>query len=406
MSSHLPTSDCVISGEILSVEGSKVTISQTFEHCSLTNRFTIYGTREQPLFQLSEIEKLLGEINLHGTVASYDADEKVVRNVVYASTGKQRAIFLTEEGIMTLMHHVRASEIAKMFRRWVAKIVKTIILEIRCEVPAASQKLVQDAETARIAAEVKASAAEAALEKEREANETLKRQIKSKHQKGQSVYLLRNASDRHRNLWKIGKTRDLSVRTLQYSTAMPDGADLVHCCHTRDSSVVERVVHHILDKYRYEDNREWFQGDAEYFARVMDCVVVFVDGMTDAGDAVVGYKLDTRLCKLMKRVFTSTVDGDESDGSTGSTVIIQGNVTGDVNVNFIMSENVVSRFIEEKLERSESKGDRLWRSTINEIFSQWYNRRRRDNPKLAVLRPKKASLQLQEAGGTRLGIAG
>ena len=200
------TSDCVISGEILSVEGSKVTISETFKHGPLTNQLTIYGTREQPLFRLSEIEKLLGKSNLRGTVANYDADEKVVR-IVYTSTGNKEAIFLTEEGIMTLMHNVRGSNIAKTFRRWVAKVVKKIMLEGRYEL---QQKSLEEAKKiTEDALVIKANAEKQAIETfERQHNLLLRR-----HRKGQSAWYLALVAQREEcDVYKAGSTDNLQSR--------------------------------------------------------------------------------------------------------------------------------------------------------------------------------------------------
>ena len=60
---------------------------------------------------------------------------------------------------------------------------------------------------------------------------------------------------------------------------MPDGCETVHCIRTCDAGLVEKIVHRILDDYRYDPNREWFQGDAELFARVVNAAARFVEGL-------------------------------------------------------------------------------------------------------------------------------
>ena len=77
----------------------------------------------------------------------------------------------------------------------------------------------------------------------------LKRRLKNKHQKGETVYIARNPADADRNLYKIGHTKDLSKRSGQYATAMPDGAEIVHRVQTCNAHLVERVVHHVLAKW-------------------------------------------------------------------------------------------------------------------------------------------------------------
>jgi hypothetical protein len=174
--------------------------------------------------------------------------------------------------------------------------------------------------------------AKSALEKERGLIADLRRRIKDHHQKGNCVYLLRNAADLRRKLWKIGMTRDLSKAECQYGTAMLDGAEIVHCRHTSDSRLVESLVHHILGDFRDEDNREWFQGEPEVFARVIDVAVNFVDGMVDVVDNVVEFNLDEKIAKLMRcaRNFDSG-EGNTSDGSTSS-VMVNNSAGGVVNI--------------------------------------------------------------------------
>jgi prophage antirepressor-like protein len=266
-------------------EGSQVAIRETFKHGPFSTRLTIYGTRDQPLFRLREVEQLLGKTNLLPTVKHFDNDEKV-RKIVSTPGGNQEVIFLTEDGIISLMHIVRSSAIAKAFRRWVSQVVKKIMLEGRYEVPAASEKLIQDAETARLAADEARLAAEREaaemkrqLEKKNQECEKLKREAGNKHHRGHCIYLLRNPADRSRNLTKIGRTQDLSMRETSYHTGMPDGVDILHCCHTSDSKLAEQLVHHALKEYRYDDNREWFQGDPELFAHTIDFVTSVVDNL-------------------------------------------------------------------------------------------------------------------------------
>ena len=213
----------------------------------------------------------------------------------------------------------------------------------------ASHEQLQASERARMAAERRALEAEeaatkamAALAKLEDEKEGLKRKLENKHQKGQTVYIARNPADRDRSLYKIGHSKNVSKRSGNYCTSMPDGVDIVHRVLTSDSHLAERVVHHILDVHRYDANREWFQGDPNFFARVVDCVVEFIDGMVEAGDTIVEHKLDTQLRTLMRRTLDQR-PGKESDASGGPTVIIHGDVNvGDL---YIGDRDVVSHFL-------------------------------------------------------------
>ena len=272
--------DRIQPSDLVNMEGSTLTIRESFNHGTCLSELTIFGTPEQPLFQLSEVENVLGMTNLRSTVESYGDDEKVVR-MVCSPTVTYLVTFLTEEGIITLMDDLRHSPVAKTFRRWVTNVAKRIMTED---------------------AEQKARAAEAALKREQEVNENLKRQLGKKHEAGETVYIVRNPSDAQRSLYKIGKSKDLKKRTQQYNTAMPDGSETVHCVRTCDAHLVERIVHHILDDYRYNPNREWFQGNAELFARVVNAAARFVDGLTASVEKAEAFKIDEEMTNLMERL--------------------------------------------------------------------------------------------------------
>jgi len=146
--------------------------------------------------------------------------------------------------------------------------------------------------------------------------------LKNKHQKGETVYIARNPADSERNLYKIGRTKDLDNRTGQYATAVPDGVEIIHRIATCDSHLVEKVVHHILDVHRYDANREWFQGDPELFRRVVNAVAHFVDGLTDSLHNVNGLKFD----EIMKRCVNKLKNFDDGDGASDSSTATQSSI--------------------------------------------------------------------------------
>jgi prophage antirepressor-like protein len=288
--------------------------------------------------------------------------------------GKQNVLVMSERAVYKFVNRSDKPE-AEPFQDWVADILRTIRLEGRYELPSASQKLLTDAETARaaaeaarVAAEKKAQAAEAALIKEREENESLKRRLKNKHQKGQTVYIARNPADRERELYKIGHSKDVCKRSGQYSTAMPDGVDMVHCVKTCDANLVERVVQHILDVYRYEANREWFQGDADLFRRVLDAVVSFVDGLTASLDNVTEAKFDERVKKVMRRLQHHDEDGNDSDSST-----VTVNTNGDGNtIHVNVTVCPVKDFFQKHLRRSANSRKVLLWTDVFKLYKREY----------------------------------
>ena len=240
----------------------------------------------------------------------------------------------------------------------------------------AQTKLLQDAEESRQreeAAQKEASEAKAALEREKAKTESLKRQLKDRHEVGESVYLIENAADDERKLYKIGKSQDLSRREKNFETALPDGTNTLHCRHCTNSTLVEKIMHHILAKYRYKPIREWFQGPAKYFAKLLDAVVDFVDGLVEAGENIQEFDFNKRLEKLIRKARNYDADdvADLSEASSSDSVLV---VTGGTN-NIVVNVNHLvpaKRFIRECLVRARPPEEhQVEYSFISEKFREW-----------------------------------
>jgi prophage antirepressor-like protein len=86
----------------------------------------IIGTPENPLFQATQIAKLLEIRNIHSSICNFDIDEKVLRPTDTLG-GPQEIAFLTELGLYRLLGR-SAKPIAKQFQKWVANVIKEIRL--------------------------------------------------------------------------------------------------------------------------------------------------------------------------------------------------------------------------------------------------------------------------------------
>jgi len=335
------------------LEGNDVvTRKQTFALGPNQHQIRIAGPNENLWFVAKDVGDALGIKNMRDALKNYkDGKEKGV-----ASTdthgGKQKLLVMSERAVYKFINRSDKPE-AEPFQDWVAEVLHTIRVAGRYELQTSSQKLLQDAETARLAAETARLAAEKeakdadtarlaaekeakeakeALEKERLEKEDLKRRLKNKHQRGHCVYLLRNPADRERNLWKIGRSKDLSKRECQYQTPLPDGVDIAHCRHTSDSKLAESLVHHALSDYRYTDNKEWFEGDPEVFAHVVDVAVAVIDNLPFTVASVVQSKLRDKIRREFSRARRFDLeDGNETDASNSS-IVINANNVGTVNV--------------------------------------------------------------------------
>jgi len=117
---------------------------------------------------------------------------------------------------------------------------------------------------------------EQAVREEKRRGEALMEKLTGKYAPGERVYVMKNSVYGPENLFKIGRTKDLTKRLQTYNTGNPEGDVTIiyekRCC---DSRLVESMVHHILDSFRYEDNREYFRCDIRC---IRDAIEHSVDG--------------------------------------------------------------------------------------------------------------------------------
>lgn len=90
----------------------------------LDNTFTIYGTKEEPLFLAKDVAKWIEHTDPSKMVRSVDEDEKV-KNIVPTPGGPQEMQLLTEDGLYEVLMQSR-KPIAKQFKKEVKHILKNI----------------------------------------------------------------------------------------------------------------------------------------------------------------------------------------------------------------------------------------------------------------------------------------
>ena len=111
------------------------------------------------------------------------------------------------------------------------------------------------------------------LEAETRKAQNLSQKLSCKYLPAERVYVMQNTVYDLNNMFKIGRTKDLSKRLSTYNTSNPGGVLIMYerCC--RDSKLVETMVHHILSDKRCERNREYFECPLEWIKKTIDhCV--------------------------------------------------------------------------------------------------------------------------------------
>ncbi len=201
---------------------------------------TVHGTYEEPLFKAKDIGELLDIRNIRHAVSNFNDKQ---RCVVFNDTpgGKQDVVYLTEQGLYKLLMRSR-KKVADQFQDWVCEVIKEIRLKGKYDL---QEKL-----------------------KEKE-QELLKLQQKTFEEIERTGHLYVIKTDAL-NAYKIGKTKDaVNKRVKGMQTGNVDDIQIMLDFPTSNPDLLERLVHYILDRYRCNSNREFFDCNLDYIKTVI-----------------------------------------------------------------------------------------------------------------------------------------
>lgn len=89
---------------------------------------------------------------------------------------------------------------------------------------------------------------------------------------------------KHGDNYKIGKTANIHRRTGDYKTYNLDG-NVVYIKHCYNHDLMEKLIHMILDRFRIDSRREWFNCSLEIIKSAIDTAHAFTDGAIHYADA-------------------------------------------------------------------------------------------------------------------------
>lgn len=129
-----------------------------------------------------------------------------------------------------------------------------------------------------------------------------------KQQPGHVIYGFKSStvSEDNKTLITIGKSKNISRRESEYLTHNQHGEMFfIRKCYNCD--LAEKVLHHILDKYREERNKEWFDISEELSQYAIDTVCDFLDMFINSSENLPKYKIKEFLNNLPIEKFDTTV---------------------------------------------------------------------------------------------------
>jgi prophage antirepressor-like protein len=214
---------------------------------------TIYGTYEEPLFKAKDIGDLLGIKDVLSTVKDFDNDEK---GVGYYPTpgGIQQMVMLKEQGLYKVLM-ISRKPIAKQFQKWVFNIIKEIRLKGKYDL---EEKLKEHQQLLQIKE----------LEHQRTQQELVKYKEKTYEEieKTGHIYVIKTDGGT-----KVGKTKDtVNKRIRGLQTGNVNNIEILLDFKTSNPDLLEKNVHYILDRYRCNSNREFFDCDINYIKTIVE----------------------------------------------------------------------------------------------------------------------------------------
>lgn len=259
----------------------------------------VYGTYEEPLFKAKDIGDLLEIKDIKSTIRDFDKDEVHSMHLIDSLGRSQETNMLTEQGLYKLLMISRRPE-AKSFQKWVYNIIKEIRLRGKYDL---EEKLKQK----EIEYQRQIEAKEQELLKYKEKTyETI--------EKNGHVYVIKTDAQ---GAYKVGKTKDcVSKRIRGLQTGNVDDIEILLDFRTSNPDLLERCVHYILDRYRCNSNREFFDCDVKYIENIVKICGTVLDTLKSTYEHITQENLMNKLREQHIEMILKDeilIEDDESD---------------------------------------------------------------------------------------------
>ncbi len=208
----------------------------------------IYGTYEEPLFKAKDIGDLLDIKDIKSTIRDFDKDEVHSMHLTDSLGRQQETNMLKEQGLYKILM-ISRKPIAKQFQKWVFNIIKEIRLKGKYDL---EEKLKEHQQLLQVTQQ------ELVKYKEKTYEEI---------EKTGHIYVIKTDAQ---GSYKVGKTKDaVNKRIRGLQTGNVDNIQVLLDFKTSNPDLLEKNVHYILDRYRCNSNREFFDCDINYIKTVV-----------------------------------------------------------------------------------------------------------------------------------------
>lgn len=135
-------------------------------------------------------------------------------------------------------------------------------------------------------------------------------------QSGNYVYIFQDNLEDPNSLKKIGQTKNLKLREQYYSNLNKSGG-IVYYKSCIDCSLVEKICHHMLDKFRTNKMQEWFDIDIDLAKSTIQTVIQFIDNR---------HEVNTMIPKIQSIIKNSNKKEKENKNENQTEKILTENV--------------------------------------------------------------------------------
>jgi prophage antirepressor-like protein len=248
---------------MLNIFRKKEEISKQNETNLLVKQFNglniqVYGTYENPLFKAKEIGELLDIKNIKDTIKNYNSKQKLGVVLTDPHGRPQETNMLTEQGLYKILMKSR-KPIAEQFQDWVCEVIEEI--RKRGKYDLEEQLRLKDLETQRLLNEKEKQLEEKDLELIKYKEKTYEEIEKTGH-----IYVIKTDGGT-----KVGKTKDaVNKRIRGLQTGNVNNIEILLDFKTSNPDLLEKCAHYILDRYRCNSNREFFDCDINYIKTIVE----------------------------------------------------------------------------------------------------------------------------------------
>lgn len=243
-------------------------------------------------FKANDIGNVLGILNIRQSIQNYEDDEKVVRKVYDLRGCEQDTIFLTSQGVYRLLYNSK-KEVAKKFRKWAGAILDDIIFNESKEL---KQQLKEKDKQLQ--------------DKDKQLQDTQKQlekvsQLKTKKcynkEQGDILYAVISNAEDSNSFIKLGKAKNANNRENNYFTHNQTG-EMFYVKKCYNCNLAEKVLFHILDKFRIHNNKEWFNISKDLAIYSINMVCNFLDNFINYSEVLIDSNLLENLQNSLKTV--------------------------------------------------------------------------------------------------------